>query len=276
MSAEWTWRRLTAVMRMQPNYLIIGAQRCGTTSLYIYLVQHPDVKPCFMKETHYFDKKSSRSITWYQSFFPLKNGSPASKRMEKRAITGEATPYYLFDPLVPERVYRKLPDVRLIILLRDPVERAYSHYQMNKRSGVEKRPFRVCVEQEMKELENRQNPGWSTAHKTRDQIAFHSYLVRGIYIDQIKRWRKWFLEDQFLVLKSEAFYQDPEKSLKRVSQFLALPDDWPDHYQAYNAASYPPMPGDLKSKLEAFYLPHNRRLYQIIGEDYQWNSGNIS
>ena len=127
-----------------PDFVIIGAQRSGTGRLYGLLTRHPDVERASVKEVHYFDRPDNfrRGIEWYRRRFP------ARRRGSQRHITGEATPSYLVDPPVPERIAEAVPEVRLIVLLRDPVARAYSHFHMAYRKGNETRSFEEAVEEE--------------------------------------------------------------------------------------------------------------------------------
>ena len=132
------FRRVTARHRMLPTFIIIGAQRAGTTTLFFYLRSHPDIegpKPAdssvsWPKELHFFDEHFAKGVDWYRAFFPLERSRARARAEGHDLITGEATPYYLFHPLVPERVATTVPDVRLIVLLRDPIERAYSRAGM--------------------------------------------------------------------------------------------------------------------------------------------------
>jgi hypothetical protein len=114
----------------KPAFLIIGAQKAGTSSLFRYLSQHPDIRLPKRKELHFFDLQYSNGIDWYERLFPR-------KKIIKRQITGEASPFYLFHPLVPERVFNHYPNIRLIVLLRNPVDRAYSHFHMERNRNAE-------------------------------------------------------------------------------------------------------------------------------------------
>ncbi len=117
---SWIYRRLTSGSRRLPDFIILGAQRAGTSSLYYYLSQHPQILPAVRKELHFFDDHYRRGLGWYRSQFPTRGA--------RGTITGEATPYYLSHPHAPARIQRLLPQARLIVLLRNPVERAISHY----------------------------------------------------------------------------------------------------------------------------------------------------
>ncbi len=125
------WRHLTAPFRVLPDFVVIGAQRSGTTSLYNNLVEHPQIASCIRKEVHYFDAYFERGSYWYRGHFPR---AAELRRLARRhgapVLTGEATPMYLFDPPCRRRLAELVPDAKLLVLLRDPVAREYSQYQV--------------------------------------------------------------------------------------------------------------------------------------------------
>src|SRR6266540_3594706 len=153
------YRQLTSGFRGLPSVLIIGAQRSGTTSLFNYLTQHPDVLPPLGKEIHYFDFHYARGVDYYRGRFPY------SHRLRNGALTLDATPYYLMHPLVPQRAARLLPDVKLIAVLRNPISRALSHYQHEVRGGREPLSFVEALDKEAERLAGeeerlREEPGY--------------------------------------------------------------------------------------------------------------------
>ena len=259
-------RILTAPLRSSPDFLIVGAQKGGTTSLYSILSQHPSVDEAWKKEIHYFDLRYSRGWPWYRAHFPTR----APFNRSGRRWAGEATPYYLFHPHVPRRVRDQLPDVKLIALLRDPVARAYSHYNHLVRLGHESLSFEEAVRQEGERL------GDAMGELMRDEWAYspelrnYSYLARGRYAEQLERWWAMFPREQLLVLKSEDFYQNPEAVFPRVLDFIGLPQWSPGTFREYNAGSYEQMTPALERWLRDHFEPHNQRLYGLLGEDWGW------
>ena len=140
-------RDLTAKKRILPSFIIIGAQRCGTTSLYDYLSHHPQIIPSPVKELFYFDDYYTRPIEWYKSFFPTKKEQEKLERdLVASVITGEASPSYFFHPYAAKRIKETLPQIKLILVLRDPIERAYSHYTHIKRVNREPLSFEEAIE----------------------------------------------------------------------------------------------------------------------------------
>jgi hypothetical protein len=225
-------RRYTSSLRMLPHFIIFGVARGGTTSLYNYLTAHSNIAPAILKEIGFFDYEFDKGINWYRTYFP----SFIPKYFKKNFITGEATPSYMHHPLVPNRIKETLPNVKLIALLRNPVERAYSHYYQGLRAGRETLPFRVAVKHQIAERECFEKENiLGNAKYVRRVYHPHAYLSKGIYIDHLRRWLNVFPKQQILFLKSENFYTDPQTVLQNTLEFLELPQWTLAKYEKYNA-----------------------------------------
>ena len=280
-----SFRYATRRWRLLPAYLIIGAQRAGTTTLYTYLRRHPDVtgpryadvSVYWSKELHFFDENYWRGIEWYRRFFPLESRQRAMRRLGRDLVPGEGTPYYMFHPAVPERVAATLPDVRLLALLRNPVERAYSHYQHMVKSGREKLSFEQAVEAEeqrlagVEELLLQDQPVWSKQGNRKHQHHRHrAYVGRGLYADQLERWFAHFPREQLLVLRSEDFLARPDEVYAEVFDFLGLrPWDVRD-YEPRNVGAYAPIAPEVRARLEQRFAEPNARLARLLGRDFDW------
>lgn len=264
--SQQLFRLYTGHLRSLPDFIIIGGQRCGTTTLYSYLSQHPNIAPPSVKEVHYFDLSYQKGTVWYRTHFPLR------LLQSSETITGEASPYYLFHPHVPKRVAELLPSVRLIVLLRNPVERAYSQYHHEVRWGFETAPtFAEAIEKE----EQRLPPEVAKLLADENYYSFshhhHSYLARGIYIDQLQRWEQYFPADQILILNSEQFYQHTATTFKQITDFLGLPRWDPQHYKIYNQANNPKIEPDMRKWLVNYFAPYNEKLYHHLKTDFGWH-----
>lgn len=254
-----------ARFRALPNFIIIGVQKGGTSTLFELLKQHPNIKTSVFKEVHYYDFQYHRGEKWYRSFFPFFTKS-------KNMLYGEASPYYFFHPLVPERVYKDNPDVKLILLLRDPVDRAYSHYQMEKRKGREKlQTFEEAISKENERLKKEYGTVTNGKQLKNYNHQVYSYLARGRYDEQIKRWLQYFKREQLLVLKSEDFFASPHNNLEKIYKFLDIPVVFPKDLAAKNQAIYNPVQTDTMKRLRDYYKPHNEELSQCLGETFQWS-----
>src|SRR5215213_6497402 len=199
-------RKVAAAQRQRiegplPDFVVIGTQKGGTSFFYRLLTKHPLVKQAAVKEIHFFDKQFAQGPGWYRRCF-----SEGGRVVGQRTITGEASPSYLFNPHVPERMVRIVPKARLIALLRNPVDRAYSHYQMQVRRGTETRSFEKATEEEVFLAEGQRN----SIAKTSSSLAsgFYSeplepYLARGLYAEQLERFSFFAEREHLLVVKSE-------------------------------------------------------------------------
>ncbi len=268
------WRMATARWRVLPDFVIIGAQKAGTTSLYNYLVAHPDVMGAARKEVHFFDVSYGRGERFYRSMFPTR---AALRRLQRRtgrtAITGEASPYYLFHPVVPFRMARMLPDTRLIVLLRDPVDRAISHYKHEVRAGRETLSLTDALESEADRLagedERLRTTGAAGASYTHQNF---SYIARGRYAEQLELWLSRYPRSQLLVLRAEDLFSDPATVYRRVLDFLGIEPRGEPDFEVYNQGS--PIGLDEAAAREALadrFTDPNRHLVALLGEEFRWN-----
>lgn len=268
----------TADRRALPDFLIIGTKRGGTTSVWNWLVRHPNVAPMFpslqqIKSPHYFDIHYDRGERWYRSHFPSKSAlGRAAQRDGIRPLTGEASPYYLFHPLAPERVQHTVPKARLIVLLRNPVDRAYSNYWERRGSNAEPLPtFEAAIDAEEERLRGETErilaePGYHSAHHD-----WHSYLARGRYDEQLARWLDRFGRDQLLIMPFEDLRTDPNRAYRAVQEFLSLPVVEPPRLAHHNKLPVPPMSRATRERLVEYYRPSNARLTELLGLPFDWD-----
>jgi hypothetical protein len=271
----------------RPAFLILGGVKCGSTALHHYLCDHPQIVPAWDKEIHYFDRDVSyrdRGVTWYHSKFP-----PPYKLRGNR-ITFEATPNYLYHfSLCAERIYRYDSNLKLIVLLREPVERAYSFWNMLRvfseeggksvlrqsdlldptvqeecrtvLAGRRMAPFAELVRHELETI---------TDPTVRPELSF---VRAGLYAEQIEYYLRLFSREQLLILESRSLLHAPRQVLDRVIQFLGLDGHEWSAYRLQKVNAYPYQeelsPG-LAQELRAFFRPHNQRLYELVGENYGW------
>ena len=252
---------------MVPHFLIIGAQRCGTSSLYENIIQHPNVISASTKEVHFFDIKYAKGFSWYETNF---KEYEEKKSKDEFFITGEATPYYLFHPLVPQRIAKVLPKVKLIVLLRNPVNRAYSHYNHEVRLNAEKLSFEDAIKAEEERLSGEEKKMLENENYYSFNHQHFSYLKRGIYVDQIKKWHKFFDREQFLIINSEEFFSEPNKILTKIFDFLDLPAINQINSKISNKGNYPPMKDQTREKLANYFKIHNERLSSYLDWNFGW------
>ncbi|MCU1429173.1 MAG: (Heparan sulfate)-glucosamine 3-sulfotransferase 1 [Actinomycetia bacterium] len=260
-------QRATATLRALPDFAIIGAAKAGTTSLFEYLSEHPMVVPADLKEVHFFDLQYDRGVGWYRSHFPLR------AQLRGGRVTGEGSPYYLFHPESPKRMRAVTPNTRLIVLLREPVARTFSHYRHYVRNKQEDRTFEEAVAQELDELDLalvHARARDDNKHVRHTHRRF-SLLTRSLYADQLERWFAEFPRRQVLVLKSESLFADPVPAYRTVTDFLGLPPYDGVRFEVHNASPTPmPLSNEMRDRLTALFAEPNRRLVELLGPDFAW------
>ena len=254
------WRKSSACGRLRPSFLIIGAQRSGSTSLYQYLVTHPLILPALRKEVHYFDFQYMKGLAWYLAHFPF-NHRPWSTR---RRITGEASPYYMVHPMAPARVRGFNRDMKLIAVLRDPVDRAFSHYQHELSWGTETLTFHDALAAEPERLSSHQHLLRQAPHYYSYNHHHFSYLDRGRYGHYLKMWLDHFPGKQVLVLNTEEMLADPSRIVNEVFAFLGLPEHEIRAPHVFNKRSYRPMDRDTRNRVEYYYRGDRQLLETVL------------
>jgi hypothetical protein len=261
----------TSRYRLDPGFLVIGGQRCGTTTIFKSLAEHPQVmRPPVEKGTDYYTLHHSRGLDWYRGHFPL--AAPAARRTRNVGgpVAFEACTYYLFHPFAMERIAADHPDLKLVAMLRDPVERAYSAYKHELARGFETETFERALE-----LENDRLAGEAermTAHPGYRSFSHrhHGYLHRGQYAEQLDRMRRFFPGERIHVLESESFFEHPEDTYGAVLDFLGLPRVLPARFDRWNARPSSPMPGSTREQLREHYRTHDRQLATLLGREPAW------
>ncbi|MBZ5739740.1 sulfotransferase domain-containing protein [Nocardioides mangrovi] len=278
--ANWTtrqWGLATAARRGLPDFLVIGTKRGGTTSLFNYLLMHPGILGLYpqvrgRKSTDYFFRNLHLGEPWYRSHFHTDaHLERATRRLGYRPQSGEASPFYMWDERIPERVHELAPSVKAIALVRDPVERAWSHYQERVQNGVEPLSFPEALEAEERrtahELERMRNdPDYHA-----DAWDWYAYRQRGVYLPQLETWTATFPREQLLVLRSEDMYADVQSAFDTTCEFLGLPSVELPTRKTFNASARAPMPESVRAELTDFYAPHNARLEAFLGRSLHWS-----
>lgn len=265
--------RPTARMRAMPDFLIVGAQRAGTTSLHRYLLQSPNVLPArFTKGVHWLDVNYHHDADWYRTHFPLRVSiERRAEQLQSRVITGEGSPYYLFHPAVPQRIAAALPaTTRILVVLRDPVARAWSHYHHEVARGFEHLDFEAAIEVEAPRLagEEQRLLAEPTYHSFAHQ--HHSYAARGRYAPQLQRLFDAVGRDRVLVLESHDLRHSPQVACDRVADHLDIPTWQLADTTAHNARRYTGIPESLKSSLGHRFRSDNERLFSLLGQHWNW------
>lgn len=268
----------TSSLRVLPDFLVIGTKRGGTTSLWNALLQHPMVLPLFpaaqdIKSPHYFYWHYAKGLNWYRSHFPTRAYQLWGCRDGCLPVVGEASPYYLYHPGTPVRAQLALPKTKIIVLLRNPVDRAYSHYWERVDQGVEPLSFPDALKAEEDRLAG------EVARMAQDPCYYsrfhdwYSYRERGVYLPQLQRWERCFPSEQFLVLRSEDLFADQPRIVSEVLRFLGIPAHTLPATEHRNRRPAERMDSRTRAELVAFYEPHNQRLYAHLGRELDWEVG---
>jgi hypothetical protein len=257
-----------------PNFLLIGAQKSGTTSLYRSLKQHPAVLGFWGKELHFFDRRYDNGLEWYRRHFPLAaRVAWIRRRTGIDPAVGEGSAGYLLHPAAPGRTREDIPAARLVCLLRDPVERAYSHYQLQRRIGRETLSFEEALDAEparaWPELE-RVAADPACPNQDPRMIFEFSYLARGRSAEQLERWLECFPREQLLVLFNDDLAADPDGTVNRAFAFLGLPEHHEGEHRQLGQRWYEPMAPETRERLEAYFAEHDEALERLLGVEVPW------
>ncbi len=260
------FRRATAPWRLVPQVICVGVQKGGTTSLEKYLCAHPQFVPARLKEIHFFDLDYARGLAFYQAHFDLAWCNNRGK------ITADFSPYYMVHPGAPGRIALHYPKVKLLFLLRDPVERAYSHYRYMVQLGKEPlNSFGEALRQEPTRIEGEQVRLLAEPYYVSSTYRDFTYKTRGLYLEQIKRWEAYFPREQMLIVRSEDFFENTQAVFNDILDFVGLPHHELPDVRAKNTTQNKGsmLPAD-REYLREFFRPYNEALYQYLGRDFGW------
>lgn len=269
--------RATVGVRALPDFLVIGTKRGGTTSMIKYLRKHPAVLPMWpgvenAKKTFYFDENYHRGDKWYRSHFPSDfQRRRTQKRVGARPLTGEAAPYYMFHPLVLDRVVETFVQVKVIVLLRNPVDRIWSHYHERVNAGTENLSFREALDAEDERLQGEAERITAEGDYYSERHDFCSYLARGRYLEHLEPWLDRFFPQQLHIVRSEDLYARPQEVLPEVHRFLGLPEVPPPAKHRFNYVPASTIETDTREWLADYYAPHVAELEQRLDRSFAWD-----
>ena len=260
----------TSSSRALPNFIIIGAVRCGTTSLYQNICEHPNVISAKQDEIGFFDSNFHLGLEWYKSFFPKNDEIEKLKEETGFGITGEDTPFYFWNKLSCDRILKTIPNCKLIVILRNPVNRAYSNYQLSVRNGKEDLSFEEVIGIEKKQLSN-------DGIYLDDEINLEKFkhprsnLIKGWYYEQLKIWIEKFSDEQILIISTEDLENNPQETMNTVFDFLELPKYKMKKFQKLKFVKYKNMDDNIKQELFEYFKPKNEKLFSLINKKFKWD-----
>ncbi len=243
------------INKKEPAFIIIGAGKCGTTSLFQYLSQHPQVLPPINKEIDFFNFNFDRGSDWYLAHFPTLPD-------EQKFITGEASPSYFSYLHVERRIYELFPQIKIIILLRDPFARVVSHYHHKIREGTEKRSLEAALNSELNAIRQ----------ATEAQLSYlRGYLGISMYVYKLKRWLSLFPQERVLILKSEDLYRNPATTMSETCNFLNIAEPKAIAYNRHNSGAYKLQNDKLEQQLKVFFRGYNQQLETFLDRKFDWD-----
>lgn len=241
-----------------PDFIIAGASKCGTSSIYYYLSGHPQILLSHKKEIDFYWKNYHRGLDWYLAHFPTLTDS-------SDFLTGEATPNYLRFPQVAQRIKDTFPDTKIIILLRNPADRAISWHYHRFNTGLTNQNLTTEIRQERARL---------TTISEREIIETGFYnpdnIISSLYFYKLRAWIEILGREKFLILKSEDFYDAPSQNMAQVFEFLGLPNHQLNQYPKVNPGSYNEVDSALRSRLREYFAPYNQKLESYLGMKFNW------
>ena len=231
----------------RPTFIIVGVMKCGTTALYHYLSQHPCILPTVRKELDFWSWKYARGLDWYLAHF-------AKLPKSGHYITGEASPTYFQHGQAPKRLFSAYPDMKIIILLRSPVDRSVSHYHHFQRRGLEHRTFLEAFNAHYNEFKNGKY----------EPEKLNNYVVSSLYAIYLENWLNVFPRQQLYIMFSEELFQNTQKSVNKVCDFLGVSSYTLKEQINPNPGRYPPISPNCRAELGQLFIPYNQRLTELL------------
>jgi hypothetical protein len=272
----------TADLRPPPDFMLIGAKRGGTTSAYFHVLTHPHVLRLFpnakhlpkardTKGTHYFSSEYDRGRRWFYSHFPSRAVRAAAQRRAPGVhVAGEASPYYLFHPLAAERAAAEVPGTRLLIALRDPVERTWSHFREQTRNKVETLSFEDALAAEADRV------GDDAQRLVDDPTAYsfahehQTFAAQSEYAASLRRWLDRYPPERVHVWASEDYYADADATVRGICRFLGLETQDLPAVAPLNPAPRAPMREDTRARLVERFAPDVAEVERLLGRTMPW------
>lgn len=260
---------ITSPLRVLPDFFVIGPGRTGTSSLFHYLYQHPSISKSAYDELGFFDVNYHLGFNWYRSLFPSIFNRFFVKMKTKIFLTYDVTPSYVRRPWVAKRIKDNFPKSKLIIVLRNPIDKSYSTYNLYVKQAGEARTFEEVIKDDINKISN-----WNVKSKDDEYFATkieNSILARGFYHEQLLVWYKLFSKDQILIISSEELSGDTRNTMNKIFRFLNLPEYEIPNTKKINVSKSAPMNEETRKLLISFFKPYNEKLYEFLDFNFKWD-----
>ena len=259
---------LTGSIRVLPDFLVIGAKRCGTTSLFYHLPEHP----CISKSPHdnmgFFNDNFHLGVNWYKSFFPTIFTRNKIKSEFGNFLAFDVTTTYMEEESTANNVYQIKPNMKIIVILRNPVDRAYSQYHLSLREKAEKRSFEDAMEENMNELNKESHERYEI--KPKFSVEENNYLKKSLYAQQLRHWLNIFPMESMLILSTEEFESNQQVIYNKIFEFLNISQFEVKNTEKMEKGSYPQMKSETRSLLLDYFRSHNNELFKLINKKFDW------
>ncbi len=255
---------ISSPFRTLPNFLVIGVKRCGTTTLFEQLSEHPCIEKSAHDNLGFFNNNFELGLNWYKSHFTTNFKKKQIIKKYGKFATYDVTSSYIQYEKTATNISKTLPNIKLILILRNPTSRAYSEYNQNIIDEDESRGFEKLIKEEILQMENEQN------NKLKFSLDKINLIKKGIYINQILPWLEIFPKNQILIISTEEFGNKTNETYNKIFKFLELPKYEIRNKQRYRKGNYKKMSNETRELLDHFYEKYNNELFQKIGQKFEW------
>ena len=259
---------LTGSIRVLPDFLVIGAKRCGTTSLFHHLPEHPCISKSPYDNMGFFNENFHLGVNWYKSFFPTVSTRNKIKSKFGNSLAFDVTTTYMEEESTANNVYQIKPNMKIIVILRNPVDRAYSQYHLNVREKIEKRSFEDTIKENM-DILNKENYK-SNEIKLKFSVEENNYLKKSLYALQLKHWLKIFPRENILVLSTEEFEKNQQVIYNKIFEFLNISKFEVKNTKKMEKGNYPHMKSETRNLLLDYFRAHNHELFELVNREFDW------
>ena len=261
---------ITGPKRVLPDFLIIGAKRCGTTSLFSHLPEHPCIVESHHDNIGFFNDNFNLGVNWYKSFFPTKSYKKNIEKKHGKFLAFDVTTRYMENKRTAENIKKIKPEIKIIVMLRNPIDRAYSQFHVSVKDNDEQLSFDEAVNEEMNRL--KQEIKECNDNKLRAFPKEHRHYIRkSLYAMQLRPWFDIFPRDNILVLSTEMFKENEKQIYNEIFKFLDIPEIQIRDKQHMQKGEYTPMNKKVHKELGDFFKKHNEELFDLIGKRFDWD-----
>lgn len=259
---------ITSSFRVLPDFIIIGAKRCGTTSLYEHLGEHPSIIRAKRDNLGFFNNNFHLGLNYYRSFFPTIWQKNKKRAKENKFMTFDVTTSYFPSPRSAVNIHASMPKIKLILIVRNPADRAYSEYNLIKEEN--QTSFEKSVLDEIHRIQD-EDSLMLQGKINYPSIDSNPLLRKSMYAQQLSSWLKLFSKDQILVISTEDFAVKTQETYDEIFNFLGLPHYDVKNNTKINKGSYVPMKPETRKLLIDYFEPHNKQFFEQNGKTFDWN-----